>query len=68
MLSHVYNLSVAISGKKNIFDWKHHTVTHKKKDIDLPTFDLSTIANATNNFCASNLLGKGGFGSVYKVT
>ncbi|XP_011003374.1 PREDICTED: G-type lectin S-receptor-like serine/threonine-protein kinase At1g11410 isoform X1 [Populus euphratica] len=33
---------------------------------DLPLFDLSVIAAATNNFSGANKLGEGGFGSVYK--
>ncbi|GMJ14640.1 hypothetical protein like AT1G11340 [Hibiscus trionum] len=33
---------------------------------DLPYFDLSTIAAATNNFSSDNKLGQGGFGPVYK--
>uniref|UniRef100_A0A2P2II72 non-specific serine/threonine protein kinase n=1 Tax=Rhizophora mucronata TaxID=61149 RepID=A0A2P2II72_RHIMU len=33
---------------------------------DLPLFDLSTIAAATNNFSTDNMLGEGGFGAVYK--
>ncbi|KAK9936188.1 hypothetical protein M0R45_013044 [Rubus argutus] len=33
---------------------------------ELPFFNLSTIYVATNNFSASNKLGTGGFGSVYK--
>ncbi|KAJ6935282.1 G-type lectin S-receptor-like serine/threonine-protein kinase [Populus alba x Populus x berolinensis] len=33
---------------------------------DLPLFDLSVIATATNNFSDANKLGEGGFGSVYK--
>ncbi|GLU23167.1 hypothetical protein SLE2022_391920 [Rubroshorea leprosula] len=33
---------------------------------DLPFFNLSTIAAATNNFSLENKLGEGGFGSVYK--
>ncbi|KAJ9168982.1 hypothetical protein P3X46_020454 [Hevea brasiliensis] len=33
---------------------------------DLPCFDLSTIAAATDNFSDANKLGEGGFGSVYK--
>ncbi|XP_030528903.2 G-type lectin S-receptor-like serine/threonine-protein kinase At1g11410 [Rhodamnia argentea] len=33
---------------------------------DVPLFDLSTIASATNNFSFLNKLGQGGFGSVYK--
>ncbi|XP_068324738.1 G-type lectin S-receptor-like serine/threonine-protein kinase RKS1 [Pyrus communis] len=33
---------------------------------ELPFFDLTTIAAATDNFSVANKLGKGGFGSVYK--
>ncbi|KAL3742012.1 hypothetical protein ACJRO7_017489 [Eucalyptus globulus] len=33
---------------------------------DVPLFDLSTVASATNNFSVLNKLGRGGFGSVYK--
>ncbi|KAF1874915.1 hypothetical protein Lal_00007531 [Lupinus albus] len=33
---------------------------------DLPFFDLSSIAAATDNFSTDNKLGQGGFGSVYK--
>ncbi|CAL9023721.1 unnamed protein product [Prunus brigantina] len=33
---------------------------------DIPFFDLTTIAAATDNFSLTNKLGKGGFGSVYK--
>lgn len=34
---------------------------------NLPFFDLSSIAAATDNFSLANKLGEGGFGSVYKV-
>lgn len=37
-----------------------------KEDIDLPLFDLATITSATNNFSSTNMIGAGGFGSVYK--
>lgn len=37
------------------------------RKLELPFFDLSTIAAATNDFSAINKLGRGGFGSVYKV-
>ena len=38
-----------------------------KKDVELPLFDLATIASATNNFSPEHMIGAGGFGSVYKV-
>ncbi|RDY00481.1 G-type lectin S-receptor-like serine/threonine-protein kinase, partial [Mucuna pruriens] len=53
-------------GKTNIIDQTHHTVKHEKKDMYLSTLDLSTIDSATSNFSASNMLGEGGFGPVYK--
>ncbi|XP_056167193.1 G-type lectin S-receptor-like serine/threonine-protein kinase At4g27290 [Syzygium oleosum] len=38
----------------------------QKEDLELPLFDLSTVAIATNNFSTDNKLGEGGFGPVYK--
>nr|KYP43258.1 Putative cysteine-rich receptor-like protein kinase 12 [Cajanus cajan] len=40
----------------------------RKEDMDLPTYELSTIAKATSNFSNRNKLGEGGFGPVYKGT
>ncbi|KAK3433272.1 hypothetical protein EUGRSUZ_D00909 [Eucalyptus grandis] len=37
-----------------------------RRNRDVPLFDLSTVASATNNFSFLNKLGQGGFGSVYK--
>ncbi|PON46978.1 S-locus glycoprotein [Trema orientale] len=39
----------------------------QKDDMDLPLFDLSTIAAATDNFLLDNKLGEGGFGPVYRT-
>uniref|UniRef100_A0A2N9ILV9 non-specific serine/threonine protein kinase n=1 Tax=Fagus sylvatica TaxID=28930 RepID=A0A2N9ILV9_FAGSY len=36
--------------------------------MELPLFDLSTIARATDDFSLNNKLGEGGFGPVYKGT
>ena len=38
-----------------------------KEDMELPLFNLSTIARATDDFSLNNKLGEGGFGPVYKV-
>lgn len=40
----------------------------QEEDLELPLFDLCTITTATNNFSKSNMLGQGGFGSVYRVS
>ncbi|CAI0375540.1 unnamed protein product [Linum tenue] len=37
----------------------------RNEELDLPTFDLSTIVEATNDFAIGNKLGEGGFGPVY---
>uniref|UniRef100_A0A2N9H7T2 Protein kinase domain-containing protein n=1 Tax=Fagus sylvatica TaxID=28930 RepID=A0A2N9H7T2_FAGSY len=39
-----------------------------KEDMELPIFDLATIAKATNYFSSNNKLREGGFGPVYKGT
>ncbi|KAL1817373.1 hypothetical protein ACET3Z_019947 [Daucus carota] len=36
------------------------------EDFEVPLFDFTEIANATNNFSDHNKLGEGGFGPVYK--
>lgn len=43
------------------------SIEGEKEDLELPFFDLATIAKATNNFSTDNKLGEGGFGVVYKV-
>ncbi|KAL8127220.1 G-type lectin S-receptor-like serine/threonine-protein kinase At4g27290 isoform X2 [Apium graveolens] len=47
-----------------------HDGGHKKgdEDLELPLFDFTTLANATNGFSTHSKLGEGGFGTVYKGT
>ncbi|KAL2327813.1 hypothetical protein Fmac_021240 [Flemingia macrophylla] len=45
---------------------KCYKIRQRREDVDLPTFDLSVLATATENFATKNKLGEGGFGPVYK--
>ncbi|XP_075650674.1 G-type lectin S-receptor-like serine/threonine-protein kinase At4g27290 isoform X2 [Castanea sativa] len=38
----------------------------KKEDVDVPLFNFTTVATATNKFSPANVIGAGGFGPVYK--
>lgn len=39
----------------------------RDQNPELPCISFEDIAAAMNNFCDTNILGKGGFGKVYKV-
>ena len=60
-----YNLRPAATWLQESPEAKQHdeSTTNSK----LQFFDLKTMATATNNFSFENKLGRGGFGSVFKV-
>jgi hypothetical protein len=64
---HSQSFFYPFSGLIQVFSFKNQTDSKENEDIDIPIYDLSTIANATNNFSIDNKLGQGGFGPVYKV-
>jgi len=39
----------------------------KTEDLELPLTEFEAVIMATDNFSDSNILGRGGFGIVYKV-
>ncbi|XLR41623.1 hypothetical protein S83_026283 [Arachis hypogaea] len=46
--------------------YAHVIQEHQEEELELPLFDMATLIAATNNFSTSNILGKGGFGTVYQ--
>uniref|UniRef100_A0A6N2LN26 non-specific serine/threonine protein kinase n=1 Tax=Salix viminalis TaxID=40686 RepID=A0A6N2LN26_SALVM len=50
-----------------IISRKDFTGEKSTDEFELPLFEFSTIASATNNFADENKLGEGGFGRVHKV-
>ncbi|XP_062013867.1 receptor-like serine/threonine-protein kinase SD1-8 [Rosa rugosa] len=53
--------SELVSSKK-----EHYSGDRSNDDLELPLFDFTSIAAATENFSDENKLGQGGFGCVYK--
>lgn len=51
---------------KDLIDSEHFK-EDDKMGIDVPFFDIEDILVATDNFSNANMLGRGGFGPVYKV-
>lgn len=50
-----------------LFDFAESTDVFSGNPRTISHFDLQTLKKATNSFHRANLLGKGGFGPVYRV-
>ncbi|KAK1391975.1 hypothetical protein POM88_011031 [Heracleum sosnowskyi] len=50
---------------RHYFD-ENWSIGNGDEDVELPFFDFSALANATNGFSTNSKLGEGGFGPVYK--
>ncbi|CAD6333319.1 unnamed protein product [Miscanthus lutarioriparius] len=48
------------------FIWRGKRGNGQEVDLELPIYDVETIAAATDSFSTNNKLGEGGFGPVYK--
>ncbi|XP_024031270.1 G-type lectin S-receptor-like serine/threonine-protein kinase At4g27290 isoform X1 [Morus notabilis] len=60
--SHISQFDNAVTNSK-----EHEHPILLENDVDqLPSFDMDTISNATDNFSSTNKIGEGGFGPVYK--
>lgn len=60
--SQEFLMNAAIIPSKREFSGETST-----EEFELPLFDFSTLAMATENFSDAAKLGQGGFGCVYKV-
>ncbi|XP_027910895.1 G-type lectin S-receptor-like serine/threonine-protein kinase At4g27290 isoform X2 [Vigna unguiculata] len=60
------DLYIRMSSANSEKSEKKENIERQLEDLDMPLFDLCTITTATNNFSSNNMIGKGGFGPVYK--
>ncbi|XP_050218669.1 G-type lectin S-receptor-like serine/threonine-protein kinase At4g27290 [Mercurialis annua] len=50
------------------YEEESYSFDNHDEELELPHFDISVVAKATDNFSFNHLLGEGGFGPVYKGT
>ena len=65
---HACNSHFLLSEKTGRYKEENNQIgSRAKEDLELPLFQFTTIAKATNGFSINNKIGEGGFGPVYKV-
>ncbi|CAI9784155.1 unnamed protein product [Fraxinus pennsylvanica] len=65
LLGLIWILHIRKTTKKKLKKGERY-IELQNEELELPSFDFSTISKATNNFAIDNKLGEGGFGPVYK--
>ncbi|KAF5461034.1 hypothetical protein F2P56_020863 [Juglans regia] len=68
VITYIRKKRLGSKGMKKRIDKKDCDNEGLNEDMELTIFDLTVIANATDNFSSNNKLGEGGFGPVYKGT
>ncbi|CAL5441331.1 unnamed protein product [Camellia sinensis] len=68
MLALIISLVCWLVMKKARRDAGFNNQASDEEKLELPIFDMITIAVATNQFSHTNKIGEGGFGSVYKLS
>ncbi|PRQ18842.1 putative protein kinase RLK-Pelle-DLSV family [Rosa chinensis] len=64
----IHDDDIHYSDVRRLLDCRMDYCEEEREDMELPLFDFTTIADATDNFSSNNKLGQGGFGPVYKGT
>ncbi|XVF70459.1 hypothetical protein PTKIN_Ptkin11bG0163300 [Pterospermum kingtungense] len=61
-----FDLALGINGVERDLSEANKHETNRNREAKLPLFSFSSVSAATNNFSATNKIGEGGFGPVYK--
>ncbi|XVE80985.1 hypothetical protein DITRI_Ditri15bG0025900 [Diplodiscus trichospermus] len=61
-----FDLAMSLQADDTEFTEANMGAVRRKPEVKLPLFSFASVSSATDNFSATNKLGEGGFGPVYK--